>query len=353
MVSFVTYRADAIGGSRSAEMGWGGDPGRDAEVPQNPRHRVLEPPAACDTPDAARLELIAGLMARHAVVPPKYFYDAAGSRLFEEITALPEYYPTRTERGILAQYGDQIATRIGPGATLIDLGAGNCEKAKSLFDVLRPARYVAVDVAADFLRRALVGLEGAFPAIEMLGVCADLSSGIVLPDPVPRERRLFFYPGSSIGNFTPDAALSLLQQIREQCAGDGGLLIGVDLVKAGSVLNAAYNDAGGVTAAFNLNLLNHVNARIGSDFAAGDWRHLAFYAAAMSRIEMHLQASRTLRVTWPGGSRGFAVGERILTEYSYKYELADFESLLVRAGFRGVRHWTDARRWFAVFHASA
>jgi dimethylhistidine N-methyltransferase len=353
MIPFVTYRATAIGDNRTGDMGRGGALGRGADIPQNSRQRVLESPAGGGAEDVARRELIAGLMAPDAFVSPKYFYDAAGSRLFEAITALPEYYLTRTERALLSRYGREIARRIGPGTTLIDLGAGNCEKAKTLFKVLQPSRYVAVDVAADFLRRALAGLADAFPAIEMLGVCADISSGIILPGAVPLDRRLFFYPGSSIGNFTPDEALSLLQQIHEQCAGEGGLLIGVDLVKAETVLDAAYNDAGGVTAAFNLNLLNHINALIGSDFVASDWRHVAFFDAAMARIEMHLQARRTVRVTWPNGSRGFAEGERIHTEYSYKYELADFEDLLVRAGFRDVRHWTDAHRWFAVLHASA
>jgi dimethylhistidine N-methyltransferase len=334
-------------------MGRGIGNGSGQDIPQNSRHRMLESPGTGDTLAGVRLELIAGLTAPDAFVSPKYFYDAAGSRLFEAITALPEYYPTRTERAIFSQYGREIAGRIGPGTTLIDLGAGNCEKAKNLFDILQPSRYVAVDVAADFLQAALAGLADAFPEIEMLGVCTDLSSGIVVPAAVPLERRLFFYPGSSIGNFKPNDALSLLQQIREQCAGAGGLLIGVDLVKAETILHAAYNDAGGVTAAFNLNLLNHVNALIGSDFAATDWRHVAFYDAGMVRIEMQLQATRTVRVNWPGGSRAFAGGDRIHTEYSYKYTLADFEELLVRAGFRGVRHWTDPRRWFAVLHASA
>jgi dimethylhistidine N-methyltransferase len=301
----------------------------------------------------ARRELIDGLTAANASVSPKYFYDLLGSRLFEAITELPEYYPTRTERGIFAQNGLEIARQIGRGSTLIDLGAGNCEKARSLFAVLQPSRYVAVDVAAEFLRITLASLEGAFPEICMLGVHSDFTNGIYLPDTVPRKRRLFFYPGSSIGNFAPDAAFSLLRQIHAQCGADGGLLIGVDLVKPEPILHAAYNDACGVTAAFNLNLLNHVNKVLGSDFDPAAWRHLAFYNAEQSRIEMHLEARRAIRVTWPGGGRGFAAGERIHTEYSHKCRVDDFGALLLRAGFRGVRHWTDPNRWFAVLYAHA
>ena len=313
----------------------------------------VDPSIEADAHGAARRELIAGLTSANASISPKYFYDLAGSRLFEAITELPEYYPTRTERAILTQHGLEIAQQIGHGATLIDLGAGNCEKARSLFAVLQPSRYVAVDVASDFMRIALANLEGAFPEIRMVGVNSDFTTGIDLPDTVPRKRRLFFYPGSSIGNFTTNDAFVLLQRIHGQCGADGGLLIGIDLVKPEPILNAAYNDACGVTAAFNLNMLNHVNGVLGADFDANDWQHLAFYNAAESRIEMHLQAKHPVRVSWPEGGRAFAAGERIHTENSYKYAIRDFEALLVRAGFRAVRRWTDERRWFAVLHASA
>ncbi len=305
-----------------------------------------------DAADAVA-ELSTGLALPRAEISPKYFYDFAGSRLFEAITAQPEYYPTRTERAIFMQHGRDIARHIGRGATLIDLGAGNCEKARSLFAVLQPSRYVAVDVAAEFLRVALAGMEGAFPEICMIGVHSDFTSGIYLPDTVPRKRRLFFYPGSSIGNFTPDAAFTLLQQIHAQCGPDGGLLIGVDLVKPAPLLDAAYNDACGVTAAFNLNVLNHVNALLGSDFNAADWQHVAFYNPAMARVEMHLQARRALRVNWPDGGRDFAKDERIHTEYSHKYLIEDFKTMLARAGFLAVQHWTDDKQMFGVLHASA
>lgn len=300
----------------------------------------------CD--DAARREIIEGLSAERARIAPKYFYDALGSRLFEIITHLPEYYPTRIERAVMAEHADDIAAAIGTGVTLIDLGAGNCEKARALFAPLAPRQYVAVDISSEYLDRALTGLVAAFPGIDMVHVRADLTAGLVLPESVRGERRVFFYPGSSIGNFDPQDALALLSRVRQLCAHDGGLLIGVDLVKQASILESAYDDALGVTAAFNLNVLNHVNALIGSDFTIRDWEHRSFYDSSRSRVEIHLEAACDLAVRWPGGGRRFAAGERIHTENSYKYVLEDFTGLLARAGFTSVDSWTDERRWFAV-----
>ena len=302
--------------------------------------------------EQACAEICAGLMSERAEVSPKYFYDPLGSTLFEAITQLPEYYPTRTERGIFERHGAEIANSVGSGATMIDLGAGNCGKARRLFPALRPAQYVAVDISTEFLHHALRELRGLFPAIEMQALAMDFSAGLTLPRSVRAEKRLFFYPGSSIGNFSPEAALGLLRNLRSQCDGTGGLLIGVDLVKPAAVLEPAYDDAMGVTAAFNLNLLNHLNVLIGADFAVCDWRHVALFNASLSRIEMHLEARRDLTVTWRGGQRRFARGERIHTENSYKYELLQFRALLVKAGFRNVSAWTDERHWFAVCHAS-
>lgn len=301
---------------------------------------------------SAESTVIAGLMAESPWVSPKYLYGPLGSRLFEAITELPEYYPTRTERAVLEACRDSIAHAAGPEPTLIDLGAGNCEKARSLFQSLKPRQYVAVDMSVEFLRHSMSHLQRDFPHLEMLGIGVDFSAGLRLPDAVRRENRLFFYPGSSIGNFTPEEALVFLAGIRDQCP-SGGLLIGVDLVKSESILQAAYDDALGVTAAFNLNLLNNLNALIGSDFALGDWKHHALYNAPLSRIEMHLEARRDTTVRWPGGARRFARGERIHTENSYKYALEDFKALLRRAGFREVRAWTDENDWFALCHAAA
>jgi len=317
-----------------------------------PRPTFFSFPADALAPGSESVAVIAGLMAESPWVSPKYLYGPLGSRLFDAITELPEYYPTRTERAVLETCRNGIARAAGPEPTLIDLGAGNCEKARSLFGSLLPRQYVAVDMSVEFLRHSVTHLQRDFPDIEMLGVGTDFSAGLRLPDAVRRENRLFFYPGSSIGNFTPEEALVFLVGIREQCP-NGGLLIGVDLVKDETVLQAAYDDALGVTAAFNLNLLNNLNALIGSDFAVQDWRHHALFNAALSRIEMHLEARRDTAVHWPGGGRAFGKGERIHTENSYKYPLEDFKGLLRRAGFGEVRAWTDERGWFALCHARA
>jgi dimethylhistidine N-methyltransferase len=301
---------------------------------------------------SAASEVVAGLMAESPWVSPKYLYGPLGSRLFEAITELPEYYLTRTEKVLLEECREKIAHAAGTEPTLIDLGAGNCAKARSLFASLKPRQYVAVDMSVDFLRDAMCHLQRDFPQLEMLGIGVDFSTGLRLPAAVRRENRLFFYPGSSIGNFTPQQALAFLARLREQCAG-GGLLIGVDLVKSESVLQAAYDDALGVTAAFNLNLLNNVNALIGSDFSVGDWQHHARFNSALSRIEMHLEAKRDTAVGWTGGARRFVQGQRIHTENSYKYRPEDFERLLEQARFSKVNTWTDANRAFALFHALA
>jgi dimethylhistidine N-methyltransferase len=298
-------------------------------------------------------ELHAGLGARNAWISPKFLYDALGSKLFEAICELPEYYPTRTEAAIFERYGAEIARVAGPGTTLVDLGAGNCVKAASLFPLLRPAQYVAVDISTEFTQEAVERLRQRFPQIAMEAVGLDFSEELELPDCVRGERRLFFYPGSSIGNFTPDEAHAFLQRVRAQCGDDGGLLIGIDLAKDAATLDAAYDDALGVTAAFNLNVLRHVNRLLGADFAIREWRHHGAYNEALGRVEMHLEARSAQTVQWQGGGRSFAAGERIHTENSYKYRQADAVRMLEQAGFEATRMWTDARRWFTVIHAQA
>ena len=295
-----------------------------------------------------RDELIAGLCAPHARTSPKYLYDALGSKLFEAICELPEYYPTRTEAAIFARHGADIAESVGAGATLIDLGAGNCAKAARLFPLLAPSQYVPIDISADFLHAAVAQLERQFPAISMLPLGMDFSSTLDLPPAVSATRRLFFYPGSSIGNFHPDEAVAFLRRMRE--AG-GDLLIGVDLVKDHAVLDAAYDDALGVTASFNLNLLNHLNRLLDADFRLREWRHRGFFNPQQSRIEMHLEARRDTVVRWQGGERRFAEGERIHTENSYKYTPDSFAGLLREAGYQLAHRWTDERGWFMVCHA--
>jgi L-histidine N-alpha-methyltransferase len=323
--------------------------------------RFFETPAPDDAP-APAAEAAAGLRAHPAALPPKFFYDALGSRLFDAITALHEYYPTRTEAAIFAAQGPAIAAAVhaalGPAPTLIDLGAGSCEKAAALFPALQPAHYVAVDISATHLRGVLARLQQLHPAVAMTGVGLDFSARLVLPPGVlepaqpaqPARPALVFYPGSSIGNFGPEAALRLLRQARALAAG-GALLIGVDRVKPRPVLEAAYDDALGVTAAFNLNVLCHVNTLLGSDFDVRQWQHVAFFDEAASRIEMHLQARQALTVRWPGGERRFEAGERIHTEHSYKWTPEAFTALLHDAGWGSVQHWTDERGWFSVFLA--
>jgi dimethylhistidine N-methyltransferase len=212
---------------------------------------------------------------------------------------------------------------------------------------------VPIDISADFLNEAVAQLRHRFPQIEMIGVAQDFSHGLALPDSVRRQRRLFFYPGSSIGNFPPEQAVAFLQRLRASCEQDCGLLIGVDLVKDKPLLDAAYDDALGVTAAFNLNLLRHLNSLIDADFNLREWRHRGFFNPELQRVEMHLEARRELTVHWRGGQRRFREGERIHTESSYKYTQESFHALLEQAGFSVAQSWMDERRWFMVSFAQA
>lgn len=303
-------------------------------------------------PAAVRDELLRGLTAQVAVTAPKYLYDALGSRLFAAITELEEYYLTRSEAAIFERHAGEMASLRPQTSTLVDLGSGNCEKAARLFAPLAVERYVAVDISVDFLRHSLLLLQRQHPAMEIIGVGLDFSSHLALPAEIGVAPRLLFYPGSSIGNFTPEEALDFLRQAHRECRG-GGLLIGVDLVKPLEVLEAAYDDPLQVTAAFNRNLLLHINRLCGTDFALSDWRHVAFFNSRDSRIEMHLEARRALAVRWPGGERAFAAGERIHTENSYKWRSDDFAGLLSAAGFSTSCSWSDERGWFAVFLAQA
>ena len=310
-------------------------------IPGHVADSADERAAACDA-----------LLATNASASPKFFYDRLGSHLFEAITELPEYYPTRTEAAIFERHAADLARCVGAGITLIDLGAGNCVKATRLFPLLEPRRYVAIDISVDFLPDALRRVQREHPSTEIVGLGLDFSRSLDLPPDLVDGRPVFFYPGSSIGNFTPDEALGFLRRVREQASG-GGLVIGVDLVKPAAVLEAAYDDALGVTAAFNLNLLRHLNRLIASDFEPLEWRHVAFFDTARSRIEMHLEARRDLTVRWPGGSRTFRAGERIHTENSCKYTPDGFTELLQAAGFEAPIRWTDANGWFAVYWAPA
>lgn len=301
-------------------------------------------------PEAIRAELLAGLAAEPAMIAPKFLYDALGARLFAAITELPEYYPTRTEAAIFAAHAMEMARALPAFDTLVDLGAGNCEKAARLFAPFAVQRYVAVDISVDYLAESLERIRHRHPHMALAGIGMDFSARLELPGEIGAGPRLIFYPGSSIGNFTPEAALAFLRDAHAAAQG-GGLLIGVDLVKPVEVLEAAYDDPLQVTAAFNRNLLLIVRRLAGADFRLDDWKHVAFFNRAASRIEMHLEAVRDVTVRWPGGERRFAAGARIHTENSYKWRREDFAALLESAGFRELRCWTDEREWFAVFGA--
>jgi len=295
--------------------------------------------------------IIEGLLADPARIAPKYFYDAVGCALFEAICELPEYYLTRTERAIFAAHRDAIAAAAGRHRQFVDLGAGDCRKGESWIAALKPRRYIAVDIAAAAIEPALSRLAAAHPEVDFTGVVTDFSRQLDLRADIDPGPVTFFYPGSSIGNFTPDEALALLTQIRRLCGRDGGLLIGVDAPKDPARLKAAYDDALGVTAAFNRNVLNHVNALIGSNFDPAAFAHVAFYNAKHGRVEMHLEAERAQCVVVDGRERVFAPGERIHTENSYKYASEHFAALLRSAGFGATAAWQDEAGDFSVFYA--
>ena len=321
--------------------------------PQFIEHSAPLTAGALDTP----AELSQGLLAQSASIAPKYFYNRLGSKLFEAITLLTEYYPTRIEAAIFDLHSPQMAKAVldagVQNASLIDLGAGNCAKAAAFIPYLQPAQYVPVDISIDFMRDAATQVQASFPALNIVGVGMDFSSALSLPAAVQNRDRVFFYPGSSLGNFGPNDALRFLQQIADPAQGNAsGLLLGIDLVKDAAVLQAAYDDALGVTAAFNKNVLLNINEQLGSNFDLRQWRHVGLFNAQESRIEMHLEAVEATTVRWPEHERTFKTGERIHTENSYKYTLDGMTALLKKAGFSHVQHWTDAQSWFGVFWAS-
>jgi len=296
-------------------------------------------------------EIVDGLTADSPYIHPKFFYDRLGSTLFDAITLTPEYYPTRTEAEIFRTHIDAMVDHIGPVGAMIDLGAADCRKAESLFSALMPSQYVPIDISVDYMRVAVARLESRYPMMPIIALGLDFSDRMALPSDVIAHNRLFFYPGSSIGNLSPDDALPLLRSLRNACGEDGGMLIGIDRVKDASVLVNAYDDRLGITSAFNLNALRHINDMIGSDFDVDDWRHVALFDEARSRIEMHLEARRDVSVRMPSVTRQFSAGERLHTECSYKYTPESFTALLNKAGFQNIAHWTDPRDWFSVFSA--
>ena len=302
-------------------------------------------------------ELLLSLTADKPSISPKFFYDAIGSHLFEVITLLEEYYPTRTEKWIMDTYQHDIADVVDHCDVLLDLGAGNCVKASRLFDAIGPKQYWALDISKEYLEAAVADLQKQFPHIEMSAHALDLSLPLSFPN-LQKLRKIFFFPGSSIRNYDPEKADQFFANIAYECHGNGGLLIGVDLVKDDDILHLAYNDPLGVTAAFNLNALLNVNRLIGSNFNLQDWEHYAFFNASESRIEMHLRALSDVQVALPGNGTqdhliSFSAGDLIHTENSYKYTQERFVEKLRCAGFDDIHCWTDPNDYFLVCFANA
>jgi dimethylhistidine N-methyltransferase len=302
------------------------------------------------TPADFAAEVLAGLRRRPRYIPPKFFYDARGSQLFDAITALPEYYLTRAEVEVLTANAAEIAARVGTGSLLVEPGGGSCAKVRILLEGLRPCAYVPMDISREHLRAAAEQVAAEFPWLEVHASCADFTRAMSLPStaPEPEGPRVAFFPGSSIGNFDPEGAVGFLAAVAELVGSGGFLLIGADRKKDKAILDAAYDDAAGVTAAFNLNLLTRMNRELGADFDLAAWRHRAFYNEAAGRIEMHLLSACAQTVHVAGETFEFAAGETIHTENSYKYADAEFQALAARAGFRPEAVWTDMHGLFAV-----
>jgi len=295
-----------------------------------------------------RDEVLEGLSRRPKQVAPKYFYDRRGSQLFDAITELPEYYPTRTEVDILESNGAQIAELLGNDCMLMELGSGSSRKIRVLLDALQPAAYVPLDISRAHLLDAATTLARDYPQIDVHAACTDYSNGFELPELPDHLARAAFFPGSSIGNFEPDDACALLRRVGCYLGEGGKLLIGVDLKKDTSTLNAAYNDTRQLTAAFNLNLLERINRELAADFQLQCFEHLAFFNEQAGRIEMHLRSTRDQQVRVAGQVIDFAEGESLHTENSYKYSVAEFQALAAGSGFSTEQVWTDDARLFSV-----
>ena len=299
-------------------------------------------------------EILEGLSQNPKKISPKFFYDETGSRLFEAICELPEYYPTRTEIAIMREHLPEMAEHIGPGAHVIEFGIGSGLKTKLLLEALdQPVAFAPVDISAEHLADTVEALAKDFPGIEMLPVAADFSRPFPQPEPSRKaDRNLVYFPGSTIGNFEPEAALELLRVMHHEAGPDGGMLIGLDLRKDRETLERAYNDSAGVTAEFNLNLLHHLNREFGSDFDTNAFRHLAFYNDSEGRIEMHLVSEMNQSVSLAGREFQIVDGEHIITEYSHKYTPEGFGEMAVNAGFTVERLWTDPQHWFGIMYCS-
>jgi dimethylhistidine N-methyltransferase len=299
---------------------------------------------------AFRTDVITGLRSTPKELPCKYFYDDAGSRLFEQVCDVTEYYLTRTELGIMAEHALDMADLMGPRALLIEYGSGSSVKTRLLLDYLKDvSAYIPVDISGKHLRESAGRLAMHYPHIDVVPVWADFTRPFELPATArPATRRVVYFPGSTLGNFTPQAARDLLRQTARRCGPGGGMLLGVDLKKDPAIITAAYNDSEGISAAFNLNILTRINRELGADFQVDKFWHHAFYHPIDGRMEMHLVSQEDQLVCMDNQAFQFADGEPICTEYSYKYNFDDLDHLAADAGFELGEIWVDARRYFAV-----
>ena len=299
--------------------------------------------------------VVAGLSATPKTLPCKFFYDQAGSELFSRICELDEYYPTRTEVGLLRRISGNIARLMGPDCHLIEFGSGDGIKVRLLLDAVNAlAGYTAVDISRDHLKRSAEDLARLYPDIEIAAICADYTKPFDVPPPSAKAdaRRVGFFPGSTIGNFTPAEAVEFLRTAAKLLEG-GDLIIGVDLKKDIARLESAYNDSEGVTAAFNLNLLARINRELSGDFIIDAFEHRAHYDPVAGRIEMHLISRRDQFVTVGGRRFDFVAGETIHTENSYKYAIEEFREVAANAGFKVVGGWTDDENLFSIHYLRA
>ena len=302
--------------------------------------------------DTFRDEVLTGLTQPQKYIPAKFFYDDLGSRLFDQICELPEYYPTRTETAIMQAHAQEMAALLGEHCLLIEFGSGSSQKTRILLDVLSPTTYMPIEIARDQLQRSAQSLTNAYPRLRINAVCADYTKTFSVPDwqRYAACQKSVFFPGSTIGNFTHVEAVDFLKQVATVVGHGGGMLVGVDLKKDKQILHDAYNDARGVTAAFNLNLLTRINHELGANFKLDSFRHHAFYNETVGRIEMHLMSLKDQRVTVAGCDFDFHAEETIHTENSYKYAITEFQHLAASAGFSPRQVWCDDAQLFSVHY---
>ena len=302
-------------------------------------------PAALSLYDA----VVNGLSQAEKSIPPKFFYDKRGSELFDQICQQPEYYLPTVERRMLEQLAEEISSLTGKGRVLIEPGAGSAGKVRLLLDALRPAAFVPMDISFDYLKSSAMALAQEYPWLPIRAACVDFTHSLPVPDEVPAGPRLLFFPGSSLGNFNRSEAGEFLRMARTTLGDDGMLLIGVDTKKSKGLLDAAYNDAAGLTAEFNLNLLHRMRHELNADLDPDDFEHKAFYNSEAGRIEMHLISTRRHTLRLNGHLFEFKKGEGLHTENSYKYSPEEFIELASEHGFAELRHWVGEDGLFAIY----